>query len=828
MLFQKLKDKGDKPTNWLFKPILLLVVLSTAVFAWLVISRNEIEIFHFFQRKVFRVFYPEDSPLLWIIALLWLVAAAIDIYKRAKNRYKTTELELFIVVTLVVIYTFFRLSPHYIFLPESLCIKYLDIPVIYASLRIFIGFVNRLIPIKSINADLLYKHGSPVTEKDEDELDYFPDAEATANEILQLSTEKCWRYGIVGKWGSGKSSYVNFVLKHLENNKGQKTIHIRFTPRSSASIASIQTDFFGMLAHKLKSYSSNVSWLIPRYMQSLSLANTYTWLTAIASLWRENNAEKYRGELANLVSSLPGKLIIVIDDFDRLSAEEIVEVLKLMGTNASFNNLVYIVEYDEQRVEEILSKRNYGKNYIQKYIDINKNVPYRLSDKYYIEFKKHFDSCLKQLYKSSSSNALVPQGLLLKNEKRYISRRIKSMRDVHILLNAFCADYRILAGEVNVDQLLLLSVIKAFHSDEYELIKNYTSSGIIDDSHGYLMFSTDNQPRTYLSQDILLFLFKGSPTKEIHDICDVKSFPLYIGRDMRLSFQAMKKILSKEGGDFEDAIRNPGTREDLDEYLNWRLKNEKLPETFEEFSALAQKIIDLAYCSESLTTSVRWLVSTGAKIRIQNQTKVDKEELNRFMEKILFIPGSVDAFCLCLRILKDGGVPLSQTRGKYHEYVKEQIMSLCDNLAEPVLEPQERMIRSFLQYCTKTYLKNPMINGAFLRLKDCIYEVPSLMIKILSVSSNLDGQTILDMDEEWQNLLLNDPDFSSLIRGNRLILDPMYGNLYLNLAEMADYLVATKSIPTKFPCLADNDGLRRIALNQESALAIAVGNNVEP
>lgn len=816
MNIQKLKKqvRDYKSAAWLFDPAWLLVVFSSAVIVSLVILRNEIEILHFFQRDLFKVFNPEDSPLLLVVAILWLVAAVVDLWDRAKNRYKTTDVELLLAVLIVVTYSCFRQSKHYIFLPEYLCIKYLDIPILYTVLRTLIGFVNRWVPNHANTDERLYRHGGPVVKRDDDELDFSPDAEVTAKDILQLRPDRCWRYGIVGKWGSGKTSYVNLVMNYLESYTDQRAIHIWFNPRSSASIASIQTDFFRLLAHKLKPYCSTVSWLIPRYMQSLSLANTYTWLTAIASLWRDNNTDTYKKELSRLISFLPGKLIVIIDDFDRLSAEEIVEVLKLMGTNACFNNMVYVVEYDAERVERVLS--GYGENYIQKYIDINKNVPYRLSEKYYDEFKIQFDVCIKEIYDSSSRNSLIPRGLSLRDAKMLISKRLRSMRDVHVLLNTFCADYRILAGEVDVEQLLLLSVIKAFHRDEYELLKNYESSRIVNDgNNGCLMYPLVGQTRSHSSQDILISLFQGAPTKDVHDICDIDSFPLYIGRDMRFSFKSMEDIFSKERDEFEGAIRSSVVRRKMDDYLEWKLKKENLPDTFDAFKRMAEKILILAYNSAELTASAKRIVTNGAQRIIFNRTGVDKVKLNDFMESILFVPGSVDAFCLCIKILKESPEALSPTRGKYRKYIATEILALCDIITDPVTGQQERMVVSFLRLCTLVQLKNPIIKDAFLRLKESIYMLPSLLTSVMSVEPNLDGVKLISIDEGWQNLLLNDPDCATIIRQNSLVVDPSYERLYLNLANLTDYLVVTRNTPTKFPCLADNDLLKRIAEEQE-------------
>ena len=58
----------------------------------------------------------------------------------------------------------------------------------------------------------------------------------------------------------------------------------------------------------------------------------------------------------------------MIDDFDRLTSEEIMEVLKLIDGNANFKNIIYIAAYDHEQMEKLL-----GESYIDKYNTIVDN-----------------------------------------------------------------------------------------------------------------------------------------------------------------------------------------------------------------------------------------------------------------------------------------------------------------------------------------------------------------------------------------------------------------------------------------------------------------------
>ena len=68
---------------------------------------------------------------------------------------------------------------------------------------------------------------------------------------------------------------------------------------------------------------------------------------------------------------LASEYMVVIDDLDRLTGEEIIEVLKLVDRNASFNNVVFVMAYDKEYVNNVLRKHlDHGldHSFIDKYV----------------------------------------------------------------------------------------------------------------------------------------------------------------------------------------------------------------------------------------------------------------------------------------------------------------------------------------------------------------------------------------------------------------------------------------------------------------------------
>lgn len=56
-----------------------------------------------------------------------------------------------------------------------------------------------------------------------------------------------------------------------------------------------------------------------------------------------------RRELDEALAGLEGKVLVVVDDMDRLRRDEIREVVKLVRLNADFPNLTYLLAFDRAR-----------------------------------------------------------------------------------------------------------------------------------------------------------------------------------------------------------------------------------------------------------------------------------------------------------------------------------------------------------------------------------------------------------------------------------------------------------------------------------------------
>jgi len=280
----------------------------------------------------------------------------------------------------------------------------------------------------------------PITSKSADLLGRAPFAEALAATIEGWTQGDSLVIGLYGPWGSGKSSVKNMVLESLQRRQEDlRVTHVEFNPWQWAAQEQLDEAFFREIGvalgrvdktaegkkrvAKWRAYSaylhaagialSGFRNVIATLLAALGLVGLSSltqsgWvrvaavvigsvalllaglLTAggsFAKSWAAALAasaeQKARGlaevkvELAGLLQKLKRPLLVVMDDVDRLSVEQVRLLFQLVKANADFPNLVYLLLFHRDVVEKSLSANGpmCGPEFVEKIVQVGFDVP---------------------------------------------------------------------------------------------------------------------------------------------------------------------------------------------------------------------------------------------------------------------------------------------------------------------------------------------------------------------------------------------------------------------------------------------------------------------
>ena len=328
----------------------------------------------------------------------------------------------------------------------------------------------------------------PIISKEHDLLGRAKVASYLAKEIEHYKNKDSLTIGIVGKWGSGKTSFINMVLENFKEN--DKYIVIKFNPWNISSRKQLISDFFLQLSNNIK--KENVSGEIIStigkslgtlskffkplgFIPPLSVLSTIGDITEKASEFINEYVESEKEDLETIKRKIDtelevlGKtLLIVIDDIDRLCDDEIREIFQLVKSIADFKNTIYILSYDREIVTKALDKTQQGKGeeYLEKIVQVPLVLPYISKndlDKIFINRLNIIINIPDEEYDNSYFSEIYYNGL---------AENFENLRDIERYMNVFSLGINLAREELNINDYIAITLIKVFEPNLYEHIKN--------------------------------------------------------------------------------------------------------------------------------------------------------------------------------------------------------------------------------------------------------------------------------------------------------------------------------------------------------------------
>ena len=328
----------------------------------------------------------------------------------------------------------------------------------------------------------------PIISKNEDLLGRKKVASDLAKEFEYYKNKDSLTIGIVGKWGSGKTSFINMVLESFKGNNNY--IVIKFNPWNISSRKQLISDFFLQLSNSIKKEDMNAEimstiekslGILSKFFKPLglipplSLLGTIGDITEKASGFINEYLEAEKEDLETLKSNinqelenLDKKLLIVIDDIDRLCDEEIREIFQLVKSIADFKNTIYILSYDREIVTKALDKtqQDKGEEYLEKIVQVPLVLPYISKsdlDKIFINRLNITINIPDEEYDNSYFSEIYYNGL---------AENFECLRDIERYMNVFSLGINLAREELNINDYIAITLIKVFEPDLYEYIKN--------------------------------------------------------------------------------------------------------------------------------------------------------------------------------------------------------------------------------------------------------------------------------------------------------------------------------------------------------------------
>lgn len=314
-----------------------------------------------------------------------------------------------------------------------------------------------------------------ITKKEQDKLHRTNFSDLIVNTIQNIPTNsESIVIGVIGGWGTGKSTIVNFCEADLKD-MGIKVF--RFNPWNYTSQYALILEFFDALISNLN-VSHKIKNKLVKYKKrilktTLDVMSIKHPILSKFSDWFNGSEEE---TLDNLKKSLDNDLktedmiVVIIDDVDRLIPIEIKQIFQLVKSLANFPNIVYILAFDEEYVDFALKEWNPKADYAHSEDFINKIVQVPI---YIPKFNKNdFKGIFLGKYERIIKYHEIDDSYINKdNLYNLLEPFFNNIRDINRYCNSLNSYLYSIKKVINLFDFSLIIALQLFSKEVYDVIK---------------------------------------------------------------------------------------------------------------------------------------------------------------------------------------------------------------------------------------------------------------------------------------------------------------------------------------------------------------------
>ncbi|WP_439695841.1 P-loop NTPase fold protein [Mucilaginibacter sp. AW1-7] len=328
----------------------------------------------------------------------------------------------------------------------------------------------------------------PKISAEQDRFKRYDFAKRIAGIIQHSQLNQSLVVGLYGKWGEGKTSVMNFIKAELP----KETVIVNFNPwlfsDQEQLIKSFLTSVAFELGETLSSDKEKIGKALKEYGEVIGSVTKYLGVPLdgfkqIGEKLQEVSAEKLKSRVDEMIRDTGKRLVICVDDIDRLDVKEIQYIFKLVKLVGDFPNSCYILAFDDELIATALAPQygnmhqKHGYQFLEKIIQLPLKIPKatrKALKKYTIDM---LDQVLKEL------------------KVQFKQKEVSKFRDVfdeHFLpyidnprlatryANAVHFALPMLLGEVNPADLMLVEGLKILFPASYDFTRHHSAFLLAD------------------------------------------------------------------------------------------------------------------------------------------------------------------------------------------------------------------------------------------------------------------------------------------------------------------------------------------------------------
>ena len=538
-------------TEWIKALIIQLLLL------FLFIALNT-EIMEWFDTYILPILSVVNEGVVSSILFIALCLPMIVFWcEKFKHFYYVNPFYVLSSINIASIYWYYRLftSDYVIIRSDIIHIGFSDI--FFGGLFLF-GIVSLLIDLIEIkepttnkmqNEDIIpLLEDIPISNREDDILEFGDEVDTLYQRIINRHTASALSIGINARWGDGKSSFINLIEEKFLQNKDQFIV-IRFNPRYSNN-DTIQSAFFKNLFLELSKYDARFKHSFNDYLRVIDVMTENKYLSALFQTSKLFNRSDEKKRINEAIMRLKKRIIVIIEDLDRLMTNEIIEVFKLIDGNADFNNLIFISAYDKKRINSQLTSYDEQIIYSDKFFTWERPLPLRSSQ---LLLKYLIPNLISGLNLKNEEEVEIKKSIMA--NASFFTSYLKNLRDVKRYINLVKPSLGKIYKDVKIRDFLLIELVRYRYPEEHRAL--YEQNSHKDSETNFEQKITiDGLENQYKSQEILKVLFPADGHNSYRSINSIGGFSIYFHEHLfeHLSIERLNSMF-EIGRDYKSIIK---------------------------------------------------------------------------------------------------------------------------------------------------------------------------------------------------------------------------------------------------------------------------------
>lgn len=296
--------------------------------------------------------------------------------------------------------------------------------------------------------------------------------------------------GLNAPWGEGKTSILKMLEEELKNH--DHVIVMWFNPWNFGTQEQLLTGYFNVLAAALKKNLKQGKEIVGDVITTIGVGvNAVTGFFGLSGEGVKQagealssiDLEEQKRRLSEILRSEQKRVVVFMDDIDRLDKSEIQAVFKMVKLTVDFDYITYVLAFDNEVVSAALQERygtadpEAGRRFLEKIIQVPLQLPLLQQDALFEYALQALDRVLDD--SNIDLTASEEQAFLFAFSEGLLPR-ITTPRVANLYANTVQFALPLMLGEVNTVDFMLIEGMRVLYPRLYQFVREHPDVFLVE------------------------------------------------------------------------------------------------------------------------------------------------------------------------------------------------------------------------------------------------------------------------------------------------------------------------------------------------------------